>query len=124
MYATSRPIRPSETPQLEAVTTRSGSPEWELIRYQGVVSPGAYEEKTRARLGGLEPPRSHESSLARCTGSAGYKSGNYWLRVCVIPAPTTKYPSEYAKPAGARRSASLGAALRAIHPMAASSTLA
>jgi hypothetical protein len=54
-----------------------------------VVSPGAYEEKTRARLGGLEPPRSHESSLARWTGSAGYRSGNSWLRVCVIPVAVT-----------------------------------
>jgi NADPH:quinone reductase-like Zn-dependent oxidoreductase len=63
-HATSRPIRTSETPQLVAATTRRGSPGWELIRYQDVVSPGAYEEKTRARLGGLEPPRSHEGSLA------------------------------------------------------------
>ena len=93
VYASSRPIRTSETPQLVAVTTRSGSPEWELIRYQGVVSPGAYEEKTRARLGGLEPPRSHESSLALWDVPAGYRSENSWLTVCVIlvSAPQVEY---------------------------------
>jgi hypothetical protein len=89
-----------------------------------VVLPGASEEKTRARLGGLEPPRSHERSLALWMGAAGYKSGNSWLRVCVIPATTTKYSSEYARPAGARGSALLGAALRAIHPIPASRTFA
>jgi hypothetical protein len=57
VYATSRPIRTEETPQLVAVTIRSRSPGWGLIRYQDVVSPGAYEEKTRARLGALEVRR-------------------------------------------------------------------
>jgi hypothetical protein len=54
----------------------------------------------------------------------GYTSENSWLRVCVISATTTKYPSEYAKPAGAGGLASLAPGLRAIHPMAASSTFA
>src|ERR671920_1362140 len=89
VHATSRPIRTEETPQLVAATTRSASPGWELIRYQDVVSPGAYEEKTRARLGGLEPPRSHERSLALWTSPAGYMSENSWLTICVIPVAIT-----------------------------------
>jgi hypothetical protein len=83
-----------------------------------------YEEKTRARLGGLEPPRSHERSLALWDRASGYRSENSWLRVCVILATTTKYPSEYAKPAGARGLASLEPGLCAIQPMAASSAFA
>ena len=44
---------------------------------------------TRARLGGLEPPRSHESSLALWTSPAGYRSENPWLTMCVILATLT-----------------------------------
>jgi hypothetical protein len=62
-----------------------------------VVSPGAYEEKTRARLGGLEPPRSHESSLALRDRTAGYRSENSRLTVCVILETLTQSPYEYAQ---------------------------
>jgi hypothetical protein len=96
VYATSRQIRTSETPQLVAASRRSGSPGWELIRYQDAVSPEAYEEKRRARLGGLEPPRSHESSLALWTNPAGYRSEKPWLTMCVILATLTQYLLKYA----------------------------
>jgi hypothetical protein len=44
---------------------------------------------TPARLGGLEPPRSHGRSLALWTSPAGYRSGKPWLTICVIPVAIT-----------------------------------
>src|SRR5215208_8159944 len=41
---------------------------------------------TRARLGGLEPPRSHESSLARWPMPVGNRSENLRLKMCFIRA--------------------------------------
>jgi hypothetical protein len=75
-----------------------------------------YEQKTRARLGGLETPRSHESSLALWIGAAGYRSENSWLTFCVIPATNTRYPLKYAYSASARGAASLGASPECYSP--------
>jgi hypothetical protein len=49
----------------------------------------------------LEPPRSHERSLALWASPAGYRSENSWLTICVIPATITEDPPKYACPAGA-----------------------
>jgi hypothetical protein len=99
----------------EGATTGSSSPGRELAGYQDVLSPGA-QVKTRARLGGLEPPRSHESSLALWDRTAGYRSENSWLTMRVIPATITRSPPEYAHSASARGSAALGAGPKCYSP--------
>ena len=63
---------------------------------EGEIEPLPESSFSRARLGGLEPPRSHESSLTPWTSPAGYRSENSWLTMCVIPATLTQYSLGYA----------------------------
>ena len=87
------------------------------------IRPGPMRE-TRARLGGLEPPRSHEGSLALWDWPAVTEVRKLLVKSLCHLGDYHEIPVRVCRPAGAGGLASLAPGLRAIHPMVASRTFA